>query len=664
MLFTLDDDFIEEYEDLPEPFGFGELGRITFVRTYTRTDNPRLNGQRERWVDVCRRVTEGTFSILLEYVRDHNLEGWNPEKVSNESRSFFDLLFHLKWTPPGRGLWSMGTPFVHERGNYEALQNCGFVSTSNIDVDKGSIFAWFMSMLMVGVGVGADLKGQGLIKVSNPEGDPLLYHIPDTRQGWAESIHLLVDSYLEGSRPVRFNYDLIRPRGAPIRGYGGLAEGPEILASLHESIRRVLDKNCGHAITQETLADIFNLIGKCVVAGNVRRSAEILFGDADSATFIHLKDRDWFPERNTYPEGWGAYSNNTVFARIGMDYSVLAEQTWTNGEPGYVWMYNARRFGRMDDIISPDPATGGNPCLEQMLESWELCTLAELHLPRIENKEEFMLALKAGYLYSKIVTLASEYIGDARTRKVMTKNRRIGLSCSGITQAIHMRSRGEVLDWMDHGYHATGYWDKRWSQWLGVPESIRRTSVKPSGTVSLLSGITPGIHYPIGRYYLRRMRLSAVSSLIPALITANYKVEPDVTDPTGTMVAIFPIDIGVDMPGESEVDPWSQLVLAGDVARVWADNAVSITVKFNPEDTKPQELELMLKWAEKNLKSVSFLRDSKDVYPQMPYERITKEQYEEETKSLRPVDLEAVAHEQEDEYCDGEACEITTQPQL
>lgn len=654
------DDFVDQYRSIPDRqiFGFGDLGYVTFVRTYSRTDNPLVEG-RERWVDVCRRVTEGTFSILLEHVRDNRIKGWDPEKVSEESRSFFDLLFNLKWTPPGRGLWSMGTAYVHERGNYEALQNCGFVSTKDIATEGGSIFAWVMSMLMVGVGIGADLKGAGRVRVIAPQGRTFIYDIPDTRQGWAESVRLLVDSYLDGSHPVEFAYHLIRPRGTPIRGYGGFAEGPEILQDLHDRMRAVLERNAGSRITEETIADLVNLIGRCVVAGNVRRSAEILFGNDDSHSFINLKNRGVFPERNTYPGGWGAFSNNTIFASVGMDYNAVAERTWEDGEPGFVWMENARRFGRMDGIHRKDDAEGGNPCLEQLLESWELCTLAELHLPRIQSKAEFLAALKAAYLYGKIVTLASQHISDVKTRAVMAKNRRIGLSCSGITQKMASDGPESVLDWMDHGYLQTGYWDERWSQWLEVPQSVRRTSVKPSGTVSLLSGITPGIHFPIGRYYLRRMRLSAQSPLVSRLLGAGYDVEPDYSDPVGTMVAAFPIDLGVDVRAENEVTPLEQIELAAAVASKWADNAVSITVKFQPETTGPAEIAELLRHAETRLKSVSFLRDEGGVYPQMPYERISEEQYHREMSKLTGhLDLDGVGHEMEDEFCDGEACEL------
>lgn len=672
LLFALDDSFVAPYEEKEAPFGFGELGKVTFARTYARHDNPRrpvvgTDGfgntihESERWVDVCRRVIEGTFTLMLEYVRDNNIEGWDKEKVSKEARSAFDLMFNLKWTPPGRGLWMMGTDFVHQRGVVEALQNCGFASTQFLAAEGGSVFAWMLEMLMVGVGIGADTRGSGTVEVKQPQGRDFYYKVPDSREGWGEALRLLIDSYLDGSNPVKYDLSEIRERGTPIRGFGGYAEGPDAIGTMLYDVRRVLERNAGSRIKTETIADIVNLIGKTVVAGNVRRSAEILIGEPEDQEFLDLKEYDKFPERNTYPEGWGMYSNNTILARRGMDYSEAAERTYKKGEPGYLWLENVHRFARMDDIfdLSDGEAMGGNPCLEQLLAHYELCTLVEIHLPRIENKEEFNRTLKAAYLYGKIVTLANDRIRHTKTREVMNRNRRIGLSLSGIAQFDFSQGSETLRDWMDHGYFQTGYWDRKWSQWLGVPESVRRTSVKPSGTVSLLSGITPGVHYPIGRYYIRNQRLSISSPLIARLIDAGYRVEPEAADPSGTVVASFPIDLGVDMPGEDDVSPWDHMALAAMVNRHWSSNATSITVKFDPEVYRPEDLKTMLEWAESRFKSISFLRDEPGVYEQMPYIRITKEDYEREIEGLRPIDLDGIMHESQDEFCDSEACEIT-----
>jgi ribonucleoside-triphosphate reductase len=144
--------------------------------------------------------------------------------------------------------------------------------------------------------------------------------------------------------------------------------GPDPLRELHVSLVSVLDRNAGAPISVTTIVDIMNLIGKCVVAGNVRRTAEIAFGDPESEEYINLKNYDANPDR----QGHGWTSNNSVFASLGMDYSKVCDRVMSNGEPGFAWLENMRSYSRMNG--SPDNkdfrAQGGNPCLEQTLESY------------------------------------------------------------------------------------------------------------------------------------------------------------------------------------------------------------------------------------------------------------------------------------------------------
>ena len=141
--------------------------------------------------------------------------------------------------------------------------------------------------------------------------------IPDTREGWVESMRLLLESYFHGTAKMVFDYSEIRDAGEPIKGFGGVSSGPEPLEEVHEDIRKVLDKNSGSPITITTIVDIMNLIGKCVVAGNVRRTAEIVFGDPHNEEYLDLKNYKVNPHREMY--GWT--SNNSIFAELGMDYT-------------------------------------------------------------------------------------------------------------------------------------------------------------------------------------------------------------------------------------------------------------------------------------------------------------------------------------------------------
>ena len=164
---------------------------------------------------------------------------------------------------------------------------------------------------------------------------------------------------------MEFDYSKIRPAGEPISGFGGVASGHEPLEEVHNDIRKVLDKNSGDPITITTIVDIMNLIGKCVVAGNVRRTAEIVFGDPDSEEYLDLKNYKVNPHRDQY--GWT--SNNSIFAELGMDYSEATKRIVDNGEPVWLKLENMRKYSRMknggDD--KDHRAMGGNPCLEQTL---------------------------------------------------------------------------------------------------------------------------------------------------------------------------------------------------------------------------------------------------------------------------------------------------------
>lgn len=677
LLFTLDEEFVAPYREKPEPFGFGELGRFTFVRTYARTDNERLpivgydsDGypihQRESWVDVCQRVTEGTFTILLEHVRDNGIKGWNLDQVSDLSREFFDRLFKMEWTPPGRGLWMMGTKFVHEREVYEALQNCGFVSTKRIDEDHGEPFAWFMSQLMVGVGVGADVKGSGRVAVK-PSNGQFHYTIPDSRQGWTEYVRLLMNSYLMADPDPIPDFSLIRPRGKRIHGFGGRAEGPEHLALLDRNIRSVMDplRQRSAAFGTVAIADIFNLIGKCVVAGNVRRSAEILLGSPFDSDFMNLKNPDRFPERNAgNGQGWAHYSNNSILLEeeVGPEvYRDLAELAWENGEPGIGFMFNTKRYARMNGVLDDrDPADGANPCYEIGLEDRELCTLAEVHMMRTHTKDTYLRALKMAQLYAFIVTLANERLADSRTREVMSRNRRTGTGQTGIAGFVANHGMATYRDWSDHGYLMTGQLVRDWSKWLGIPEAVRRTSIKPSGTVALLSGNTPGIHFPWDRTYIRRETVSADSLLVERMQAAGYAVRPYYYEPDTTMVVDFPVmvDPRVQAKPEYEIPIEMKIELAATAATWHCDNAVSLTASFLKDELSPKQLASVLQSASTKLKSISVLPSDGHGYEDAPYESISLERFNEMRKGLKEVSYEGVGHEADDEFCASDACLI------
>jgi len=652
--FKLSENFVSKYKRKKAPFGFNGLGELVYMRTYSRIKD---DGKNERWWETVQRVVEGTYSMQKNHIDNYQL-GWNAWQAQKSAQEMYDRIFNMKFLPPGRGLWAMGTAITEEKGLYAALNNCAFVSTSTIKEDYSKPFCFLMDASMLGVGVGFDTKGAGeiVVKGINKSRNKEIFEIPDTREGWVESLRLLLESYFHGTSDIKFDYKKIRDAGEPIKGFGGVSSGPEPLKEVHDSIREVLEKNSGEPITVTTIVDIMNLIGKCVVAGNVRRTAEIVFGDPDSEEYLDLKNYKVNPHREMY--GWT--SNNSIFAELGMDYTEAAKRIVDNGEPGFAWLDNMRHYSRMKNggDNKDHRVAGGNPCLEQSLESYELCCLVETFPSNHDSLEDYQRTLKYAYLYAKSVTLGRTHWSD--TNRVMLRNRRIGCSVSGVAQFITNRGLNEFRDWLEGGYDTIQEWDKMYSDWFAIPRSIKTTSVKPSGTVSLLAGATPGLHYPESRFYIRRVRLSNHSELLEPLKKAGYKLEPAFGSEDTTMVVEVPVDVGEGIRTASELSIWEQFSLAAFMQRHWADNQVSCTVTFDPE-TEANEIAPALNYYQYHLKGISLLpRHDYGAYQQMPYEAIDEKTYNKEVKKLGKLTFGVIKNEEAeiDKFCNNDSCEI------
>jgi adenosylcobalamin-dependent ribonucleoside-triphosphate reductase len=640
------------------------LGEITFIRTYSRVKE---DGTKERWHEVCRRVIEGMYSVQKNHAKDNRLP-WNDNKAQKSAQEAFQRMFELKWTPPGRGLWAFGTPMTMEKRNSASLQNCAMVSTRDIDRnDPGALFAWVMDALMLGIGVGFDTLGQDKqMSIYAPTEPASIYEIPDTREGWVESVRLLINSFLRANQPIQeFNYDLIRPLGAPIKGFGGVASGPAPLIDLHTRIRNVIGSRAGEALDSRAIVDIVNLIGTCVVSGNVRRSATLALGVPEDEGFINLKNPEVFPERNSYdPEkpGWAWMSNNSIAAEVGTKYEDYVDLIADNGEPGFIWLDVARNYGRLAD--APDykdtRIMGFNPCAEQPLESYELCTLVEVHLNRHESKEDFLKTLKFAYLYGKTVTLMPTHW--QQTNGIMQRNRRIGTSLTGIAAFADEHGLPVIREWMDEGYNTIRKYDHSYSEWLCVRESVRVTTVKPSGSVSLLSGATPGVHWgPGGEFYLRAIRFGNTDPMLHLFKAAGYKIESDLVS-ANTQVVYFPVASG-HKRAEKQVSLFEKIGLAATAQKYWSDNGVSVTLSFDKEE-ETKFIAPALNMYEGQLKAVSFLPMGNKTYPQQPYTEITREEYNSYVGKIGKIDWSAIYDglenlEAEGEaYCSTDACEI------
>lgn len=646
--FWLDESFLDTYRG-KQP-DWGEVGYITYKRTYSRLKD---DGSKEEFWETLKRVVEGCYSIQKTHCNSLEIP-WDEEKAQRSAQRMFEKAWNFKFLPPGRGLWIMGTDFVRRHGSM-ALNNCAFISTKNLKYLKTRPFEFMMDCSMLGVGVGFDTKGAGTLEITNPEGKTE-FDVPDSREGWVESLSLLLNAFFNGGALPEFNYDLIRPAGAPIHGFGGTASGPGPLIDMHRSIENLLMDRVGKSITSVDIVDIMNLIARCVVAGNVRRSAQIALGSDDDESYITMKDPDLYSTELS-DRRWASNNSVIIDPEEGHDYSDVASSIAKNGEPGIVWLDNARKYSRMID--PPDwkdkNVAGVNPCGEQSLESGELCCLVETFPSRHDDYGEYEETLKYAYLYAKSVTLMRTHRKDANA--VMLKNRRIGTSMSGIIDAFNRHGRREVLKWCDKGYRFLQELDADYSDWLCIPRSLKITTVKPSGTTSLLPGVSPGIHYPHSEYYIRRIRISRDSELIPRLMAGGYKVEASRSGSKSTLVVEFPIRTKDFKVGKRDVSMEMQVMNAIDMQKYWSDNQVSITVSFKPEEAS--RINDLLQACEDKLKGISFLPLLDHGYEQAPYEEITKEQYERMLANIKEIDLHDYGGEAKGvRGCDSDHCTI------
>ncbi|KAK8810621.1 hypothetical protein WA158_007196 [Blastocystis sp. Blastoise] len=636
LCFHLDDSFVEKYKHINPSFGFNGLGEIVYRRTYSRR---RPDGTDEDWWQTIQRVVDGTYSLQKEHIESLQL-GWNEDQAQKSAQEMYNLMFNMKFLPPGRGLWCMGSAIVHKKNLSAALNNCAFVSTEDMVNDPTRPFTFLMDASMLGVGVGFDTKGAGTVLVLGPnKEEPLVLSIEDSREGWVESVKILIESFVGDKNhnqlpPIKFDYSLIRPEGLPLKTFGGYSSGPKPLVELHDAISEILTGRIGTCMTSTDLVDIFNLIGKCVVSGNIRRTAEIAFGEPEDKEFLDLKNYEKNPRRMAF--GWS--SNNSMFAKIGMDYKEIAERIQINGEPGLAWLSNMQQYGRMCDPPNNVDyrVKGGNPCLEQSLESYELCCLVETFPARHNSLQEYLRTLKFAYLYAKTVTLRMTHWPE--TNRVMLRNRRIGCSVSGVAQFLAKHSLDELKVWLNDGYNTIQHWDDVYSEWFCIPKSIKTTSVKPSGTVSLLAGATPGMHFPESKTYVRRVRINKTSPLLKPIIEAGYKVEDAVGMEDTTSVIEIPVKIEEEgIRTINEVSMFEQLSLAAFMQRYWADNQVSCTITFDKKTEGPH-IAHMLQFFQYQLKGVSMLpKFEKLCYPQLPYEEISEDVYNESIKNIHQI---------------------------
>ena len=622
------------------------VGYLTFKRTYAR---PLENGTEEYYDTVMRVIRACDEQLGVGYTKEEE-----------ERLAYFML--SLKGSVAGRFLWQLGSRTVDLLG-MDSLQNCALCVVD----DPIYPFCWTMDRLALGAGVSFNIQKKHVEKLppvtdwfqppTRTDDGGADFIIPDSREGWVKFLgKVLKAAFLSDSEEkgtFTYSTQVIRGAGTPIKGFGGVASGPEKLCSGMDDISEILYKRRGKQIRPIDALDIMCIIASIIVAGNVRRSACMAIGDCDDVEFLLAKRWDM----GDIPS-WRAMSNNSVICN---DIDDLHDFFWQSYEGrgealGLINLDLIRKTGRLGETEYPDPHVEGvNPCGEQSLEPWETCCLGTIYLPNIDSQDELFEVAELIYKACKHSLLLPS--NSKVTERIVHKNMRMGISVTGIQQASE-----EQLNWLDDCYQYLRAFDKIYSDELGVPRSIKLTTVQPSGTLSLLPGVTPGIHPGFARYMYRRIRVAARHELVKTCRENGYPIEYvenfDGTKDHTTVVITFPFAYPENTKLAKDMSALDQLKEIKRLQRIWSDNSVSCTVYYKPEEL--QIIKNYLKFNYKhNHKTLSFMLHKDHGFKQMPFEEISEETYNKLKNSVKPiVRINSELEMSEDGECTSGGCPI------
>jgi ribonucleoside-diphosphate reductase alpha chain len=597
---------------------------------------PELN-RRETWEEL---VTRNKEMHQRKY----------PE-IKDEIEKVYKLVYDKKVLPSMRSLQFGGKPIEISPNR---IYNCAYMP-----IDHTDSFAEAMFLLLGGTGVGYSVQKHHVDKlpeIKKPNSNRTRrYLIGDSIEGWADAIKVLIESYFgsKSSTPI-FDYSDVRPKGARLVTSGGKAPGPQPLKDCIHNIKKILDtKEDGDKLKPIEVHDIVCFIADAVLAGGIRRAALISLFSADDDEMLACKSGNWWelnPQR-------GRANNSAVLMRHKITKEYFMD-IWKrielsgSGEPGI--------------YLSNDKDWGTNPCCEISLRPYQFCNLCEINASDITSQEDFEERVKAATFIGTLQAGYTDfhYLRDV-WKRTTEKDALIGVGMTGI-------GSGVVLGYdMKKAAKISKEENERVASLIGVNKAARTTTVKPSGTSSLVLGTSSGIHAWHNDYYIRRVRVGKNEAIYTYLSIYHPElIEDEYFRPHDTAV----ISIPQKAPEGAIVRTESVFQLLERVKKVsheWVRSGhrtgsnthnVSATISI-----KENEWDLTGQWMWDNrdyYNGLSVLPYSNHTYKQAPFEDCDKETYEKLLKTLNNIDLTKVIELDDNTDLSGEAacaggnCEI------
>jgi len=593
-------------------------------------DNPYENfialSRYARWIeDENRRETWGeTVDRYFSFMLDHLKNNYNYSPESKFVEELKEAVYSRNVMPSMRAVMTAGTALARDN---VAGYNCSFVP-----VDSPRSFDETMYILMCGTGVGFSVEYKYVNKLpavpESFEKSTTTIVVEDSKNGWAKSYRELLAMLWAGQIPS-IDVSKLRPAGARLKTMGGRSSGPQPLINLFDFTIAKFKQAAGRQLKPIEAHDIMCKIGEVVVVGGVRRSAMISLSNINDIEMAAAKSGNWW-EQNSQR----ALSNNSVaYSRKPAMEQFIAE--WKNlydSKSGERGIYNvaaaqkqAARWGRRD----PEIHYGTNPCSEIILRPYQFCNLSEVVIREKDTKKDIERKV---VLATILGTWQSTLTDFKYLRKVWKDNteeeRLLGVSITG--QFGHKFMSGqEGLDklgkFLNELRDLARAWNKEEAESLGINPSAAITCVKPSGTVSQLTGVSSGMHPWHSPYYIRTVRGDKKDPLSTFLKEVGIPYEDDFMKPNDTYVFSFPVKapegaiVRDDLTALDHLNTW--LVYQ----REWCEHKPSITVSVKEDEW--MEVGAWVYHYFDEVSGISFLPHSDHSYKQAPYQEITETEY-------------------------------------
>ena len=630
----LSKEFLDTFPDFPEHMG--ELSKFVYYRTYSRWIPEK--GRRETWKETCARAVDYNCSLA--------------PISTGEDEQLFRNMFNLKQFISGRSLWIGGTEAAKKAPL--AGFNCAFTV-----IDSLKAFCDLFYLLMVGTGVGfrilpADVNKLPVFRTDvkltcfnhgGKWGDPttvvehvgetgLMIKIGDSKEGWVQALeeYLAIMTDDDSIKNIYMDFSKIRPKGTPLKTFGGTASGYKSLQEMFEKIHKIIIGSDKGKLRPINCLDICNIIGQNVVVGGVRRTAEIAIISPDDEECVNAKRNITDETRHRY------MSNNSVWLEQKPTLKQLMaifDSIKECGEPGFINVREGKR--RRKDF------SGMNPCAEVLLPPNGVCNLTTINLPAfvLANgsvdwdglREAIRLSARAAY---RMTCLNLELEG---WNEVHHRDRLLGCSITGYQDFIGSVGIGVERDFLNETHSLTRRFADEYADSLGMPRSLKVTAVKPEGTLSLVAnGVSAGLHYQHSPYFIRRIRVNASDPLAKTALELGWQIHPEVgqtMENATTLVIDFPCK-AIGSVTKNDVTARKQLYNYLKFQLTYTEMNTSNTITVKPDEWDDVLVEVYNNWDD--ILAVTFLQHDGKAYPLMPYEECTKEEYEELKAKMKSFD--------------------------